>query len=137
GARPVARRICDEPVVLYRGRDGAAAALFDRCCHRGAPLSVGVIVDTGLQCGYHGLVFAADGHCVHIPGQTFISNKVCVRSYPVLEKDQLVWIWMGEPAAADTSLIVDYPFHNDRARWPHRHDVYHVKASYLMLTDNL
>jgi vanillate O-demethylase monooxygenase subunit len=31
GAQPLARRICDEPVVLFRSADGKAAALTDRC----------------------------------------------------------------------------------------------------------
>jgi phenylpropionate dioxygenase-like ring-hydroxylating dioxygenase large terminal subunit len=135
--RPLARRICNEPVVLYRDQDGTAAALFDSCCHRGAPLSLGAVVEDGLQCGYHGLVFATDGRCIRIPGQSMIPKKVHVRGYKVVEKNQLTWIWMGDPTQADTSLIVDYPFHDDPVRWPHRHDVYNVKASYLMLTDNL
>ena len=39
--RPLARRICNEPIVLYRDGTGAAAALFDSCCYRGLPLSLG------------------------------------------------------------------------------------------------
>src|SRR5258705_4663614 len=57
-AQPVARRICNEPIVLYRDASGRACALIDRCCHRGAPLSAGRVSSEGLQCGYHGLVFA-------------------------------------------------------------------------------
>ena len=34
--QPLARRICNEPVVLYRDATGKAAALIDMCCHRGA-----------------------------------------------------------------------------------------------------
>ncbi len=41
GQKPLARRICDEPVVLFRDQAGRAAALVDRCCHRAAPLSKG------------------------------------------------------------------------------------------------
>ena len=36
---PLARTICNEPVVLFRdSTSGKAAALEDRCCHRGTPL---------------------------------------------------------------------------------------------------
>ena len=35
---PLARRICNEPIVLYRDQQNRAAALLDMCCHRGAPL---------------------------------------------------------------------------------------------------
>jgi phenylpropionate dioxygenase-like ring-hydroxylating dioxygenase large terminal subunit len=136
--KPIARRICNDPIVLYREQDGTAAALFDSCCHRGAPLSLGTVIDAGLQCGYHGLVFASDGRCVRIPGQTAaIPNKVRVKSFRVIERNQLVWIWMGESSDADLEMIVAYPYHDDSVRWPHRHDVYHVRANYVMLTDNL
>jgi phenylpropionate dioxygenase-like ring-hydroxylating dioxygenase large terminal subunit len=33
--KPLARRICNEPVVLFRDAEGHAAALLDMCCHRG------------------------------------------------------------------------------------------------------
>lgn len=135
---PLARRICNEPVVLFRqGQGGKVGAVEDRCCHRGAPLQFGKVVDTGLQCGYHGMVFDADGRCVHIPGQEKIPAKARIRSFPVQEKDEFVWIWMGDPEKADTSKIIDYPFHNDYQKWPHKHERYHVKCNYMLLVDNL
>jgi nitrite reductase/ring-hydroxylating ferredoxin subunit len=54
GGQPLARRICDEPIVLFRDATGRVAALADRCCHRAAPLSMGSVVEEGIQCGYHG-----------------------------------------------------------------------------------
>src|SRR5579862_6401829 len=67
-AGPLARRICNEPVVLYRDANNKAAALIDMCCHRGAPLHLGRVVQQGIECGYHGLVFDGNGTCVRIPG---------------------------------------------------------------------
>jgi len=52
--KPLARRICDDPIVLFRDQSGRPAALVDRCCHRSAPLSLGEVVAEGIQCGYHG-----------------------------------------------------------------------------------
>ena len=95
---PLGRRICDEPVVLFRDAAGNAAALADFCCHRSAPLSAGKIVAAGLECGYHGMVYGGDGVCVSIPGQVHIPAKARVRSYPLVEKDALLWIWMGDAA---------------------------------------
>jgi vanillate O-demethylase monooxygenase subunit len=136
-AEPLARRICDEPVVLFRDAAGKAAALADRCCHRAAPLSMGKIVEAGLECGYHGLTFDGSGRCVRIPGQRQIPQDACVRSYPIVEKDQLVWLWMGEAEKADPALIVDFPFHNDAGKWPNKHDVYPIKGNYMLMVDNL
>lgn len=39
---PRARRILDIPVLLFRKQDGAVA-IGDRCSHRFAPLSAGVV----------------------------------------------------------------------------------------------
>jgi vanillate O-demethylase monooxygenase subunit len=73
---------------------------------------------------------------VEIPGQKVVPAKARVRSYPVVEKDQFIWVWIGDPSRADESAIFDYPFHDD-PKWPHRHGVCHVKSSYLILADNL
>jgi len=135
--KPVARRICNEPVVLFRDQAGRVAALEDRCCHRSAPLSLGEVVAAGIQCGYHGLTFDGSGKCVMVPGQSRIPDDARVRTYPIAEKDQFVWIWMGEAAQADTSKIVDFPYHDDHAHWPNKHDCYPIKGNYMLMVDNL
>jgi phenylpropionate dioxygenase-like ring-hydroxylating dioxygenase large terminal subunit len=137
GDAPVARRICGDPVVLFRDAAGEAGALYDRCCHRGAPLRFGTVVERGLQCGYHGLIFDRGGRCVRVPGQDLIAERTRVRSYPLVEKDGFLWIWMGDPAAADESRLIDYPYLGDRRRWPSRHTTYHIKANYMLMVDNL
>jgi phenylpropionate dioxygenase-like ring-hydroxylating dioxygenase large terminal subunit len=137
GQQPLARRICDQPIVLYRDPAGRVAALEDRCCHRGTPLSRGQVVENGLQCGYHGLVFDAAGACVEVPGQNLVPPNARVRSYPTVEKDGFVWIWPGDAARADAAQIIDYPYHNDTGRWPHKHATYHIAASATLMVDNL
>lgn len=134
---PVARRICDEPIVLFRDAQGKAAALADRCCHRAAPLSLGTCVPEGIQCGYHGLVINAAGRCVSIPGQTRIPADARVRSYPLAEKDGFLWVWLGDTDAADPAKILDFPYHNDTARWPNKHAMYPIKGHYMLMVDNL
>lgn len=97
--------IMNEALALYRKDDGTLVALEDLCPHRLVPLSVGRKEGDELRCMYHGLKFAADGRCTEIPGTDRISSKVCVRSYPVQEKHGAAWVWMGDPAKADVSLI--------------------------------
>ena len=46
---PQAMTLLDEPVVFYRGEDGALSALEDRCCHRLAPLSHGRVEGNDLR----------------------------------------------------------------------------------------
>jgi phenylpropionate dioxygenase-like ring-hydroxylating dioxygenase large terminal subunit len=134
---PLGRRILDEPVVLFRDSSGAIAALQDRCCHRGAPLSLGEVVPRGIQCGYHGLVFDSAGQCVLVPGGHKVPPGAQVRTYPVVERDAFVWIWMGKPEQADRSLLIDFPYHNDSRNWPHQHTMMHLRSGYLLVLDNL
>ena len=95
-SQPMARRLLNEPVVLYRDAEDKAAALIDMCCHRGAPLHMGKVTGQGIECGYHGLTFDRLGACVAIPGQDRIPERARVRSFPVVEQDGFVWIWMAQ-----------------------------------------
>jgi phenylpropionate dioxygenase-like ring-hydroxylating dioxygenase large terminal subunit len=136
-AQPVARRILGEPVVLFKDAAGSVAALQDRCCHRGAPLSLGEVVPRGIQCGYHGLIFDTTGQCVQVPGDHKVPPGAQVRAYPVVVQDAFVWIWMGDADKADRARIVHYPYHNDSRNWPHRHTMMHLRSNYLLVLDNL
>ena len=137
GRKPLARKILDEPIVLYRKADGTPAALEDRCCHRHVPLSMGALVGDDLRCGYHGLRFDASGACVEIPGQPKIPPGARVRSYPVVEKWNWIWIWMGEPARANVKLIPDW-WWAGHPEWAFtRPDMIPVKCNYQLVTDNV
>jgi len=107
--RKLARTILERPVVIYRGTSGRVVALDDRCCHRAAPLSMGRIEGDDIRCMYHGMKFEPGGKCIQIPGQDVIPPKLGVRGYPVVERYNLIWIWMGDIEKADPNLIVDYP----------------------------
>ncbi|MDH4580765.1 aromatic ring-hydroxylating dioxygenase subunit alpha [Pseudomonas sp. BN415] len=101
----VARKIAGERVVLYRKLNGDVVALEDRCPHRQAALSMGAKEGDDLRCMYHGIKFGADGKCNEIPGQDNIPERACVRAFPVVEKDNWIWVWMGDPEKADPALI--------------------------------
>jgi len=134
--RLLARTLLGKPVVLYKGDSGKVVALDDRCAHRGARLSNGRREGDCVRCMYHGLKFDDSGKCVQIPGQENIPPKLGVRSYPVLERDHLVWIWMGEAAKADPAKILDFPYLRDPS-WRGKPDYMHYKANYLLIVDNL
>jgi phenylpropionate dioxygenase-like ring-hydroxylating dioxygenase large terminal subunit len=134
--RLITRTLLDDHVLLYRGDNGQIVALHDRCPHRGALLSKGRREGDSVRCMYHGLRFDATGHCTQIPGQDMIPPKLRVRSYPIVERNHLVWIWMGDAAAADPSQIVDFPYLSD-PRWKGIPDYLHYDANYLLIMDNL
>jgi phenylpropionate dioxygenase-like ring-hydroxylating dioxygenase large terminal subunit len=133
---PIAKVFLNEPVVLFRTASGTAVALEDRCCHRAAPLSRGVCLEQTIQCGYHGLQFDATGACVHIPGQSHIPPGAQVRNYPVCERHNVVWIWMGDAAKADEEKIPEYGWLDDPG-WAAATGYIPMQGHYQLLVDNL
>lgn len=135
--KPVARTFLNEKVVLFRGGNGQAAALEDRCCHRSLPLSCGTVEGAGVRCGYHGMLYAPDGQCIEIPGQDRIPAKARVRAYHVVEQNQVIWIWMpaqeGTPPNAAPPV---YPWH-DHPNYKWGHGMYHYQAPWQLIHDNL
>ena len=109
------RTLLGDSIVFYRATDGRLVALDNRCCHRGAPLHMGHREGDSLRCPYHGMLFNAEGQCTEIPGQEIIPQRACVRSYPVVARDELIWIWMGDPAKADPDKIIRFAWHTDKA----------------------
>jgi len=132
----VARTILGDPIVLYRKEDGGVVALENRCCHRLAPLSRGRKEGDDLRCMYHGLKFAPSGKCVEIPQQDIIPSTAVVRSYPVVEQDCWVWIWMGDPALADRTLIPQALNHGHPG-WFMLTGELAYDANYELINDNL
>jgi len=130
------RRILGEPILLLRRDDGRVAALTDRCPHRFAPLSMGVREGDQVRCPYHGLAFDAEGHCVHNPFAAAIPAGASVRAWPVAEKDEIVWLWAGDPALADPALLPDFGLLYRNGAEPVR-GLMPMKAPYQFATDNL
>jgi phenylpropionate dioxygenase-like ring-hydroxylating dioxygenase large terminal subunit len=132
----LARTIMRVPLVFWRDRMGKVVALEDRCCHRAAPLSKGRREGDGIRCMYHGLLFDTSGRCIEIPSQEFIPPAAKVRAIPVVERFKWVWVWMGDPASADASLIPDTHYLDDSG-WRGKPGYLHYEANYLLITDNL
>jgi len=65
---PVATKLLDVELVVYRTNDGVSVAK-DLCVHRGARLSRGWMDSSGdcIVCPYHGLHYDGAGRCVLIP----------------------------------------------------------------------
>ena len=133
---PLARRILDRPVVVFRTESGAPAAFDDCCPHRMVPLSLGRVEGESLRCGYHGLQFAADGRCVKVPGQDAAPRGLDVKAYPVVERWRLIWVWMGAPDRADADAVPSLPWLDDPA-WRAPGGVIRYGCDYRLLIDNL
>lgn len=135
GHKPLGRTICNEKMVFFKGPNAAVVAVEDFCPHRGAPLSLGQVCDGKLVCGYHGLEMGCEGKVVHMPGQR-VRGFPAIKAYAVRERYGFVWVWPGDPAQADDSLMPVFEFFDNPA-WAYGGGLYHVQADYRLMIDNL
>lgn len=130
------RTLLETPVLLYRDTQGRVVALDNRCCHRAAPLSLGRLEGDNVRCMYHGLLFNPQGECVEIPMQDRVPPGTRVRSFPVVERSGWIWVWMGDPALADPTLLPDTHWLVDPG-WRSLSGYLRHEANYLQVADNL
>jgi phenylpropionate dioxygenase-like ring-hydroxylating dioxygenase large terminal subunit len=138
GQELFSRTICGESILFWRTGAGEVTAMSDRCVHRRFPLSEAPsrLVGDQVVCGYHGFTYGADGRCVAVPGQTRVPRTARLKSYPTVERDSFVWVWIGDPAKADPATV-------PRAPWLASPDYTTVsgmeplKARFGLLVDNL
>jgi len=94
-AQPLGVVLWNQPLVIYRDRQGKIHALEDRCPHRLVKLSHGRVTGDQLECAYHGWRFNSLGECVAVP--TLATNQklpTCkIRVLPVQERDGFIAIF--------------------------------------------
>ncbi|MDB5582980.1 MAG: aromatic ring-hydroxylating dioxygenase subunit alpha [Bradyrhizobium sp.] len=105
GRKPLARKLLGKHVVLFRTEAGDPVAMTDWCPHRGFRFSNSKLVGDTIECGYHGMRFGANGACVHIPSQESIPPKMAVTTYPLVERREFIWIWLGDIEKMDIALL--------------------------------
>ncbi len=133
-----AETLLGENIVFYRQADGTPVALEDACPHRKLPLSMGALEGDHVVCGYHGLTFDCTGNCIDSPTQRGMTpRRAVVRSYPVIDRYNLLWIWMGDPEQADPDKI--FKIENfDNTNWGCTDGgTLPIECNYLWVADNL
>lgn len=81
---PLAVRLLERDLVLWRDGSGSVHAFADRCPHRGARLSLGRVQQGALECPYHGWQFEGSGQCIKVPAvpgfQPPAGHKACAHA---------------------------------------------------------
>lgn len=107
-ARPHAFSIRGVPLVLFMDPSGEPAVLADRCPHRSARLSDGIVVDGRVECGYHGWRFVRDGRCTEIP-QLPSDHDIPAGAHATASHAEvhqgMVWVWTGDASDADSAAV--------------------------------
>ena len=136
GRSLLARTVCGLKLVLFRRTDGGVSALEDACWHRLLPLSLGQLEGDSVRCGYHGLLYNAEGRCVRMPSQQTVNPSAAVRRFPIVERHRFVWIWPGDPERADPATVPDLHW-NDHPAWAGDGHRIPVRCDYRLVLDNL
>jgi len=97
---PVRVRLLGEDLVAFRDTSGRVGLIDPLCAHRCADLFYGRNEENGIRCVYHGWKYDVTGQCVEAPTEPKDSNfrlTVRLRSYPVRERAEVLWTYMGPP----------------------------------------
>src|SRR6056297_2373106 len=138
GRTLTAETFLGEEIAIFRREDGSPVALEDACPHRKMPLSCGLLRGDTVECGYHGLTFDGTGACTAAPTQPgAIPPRARVRSYPVVDRYRLLWIWMGAPEQADPDLIFPIERYDDPSWGLTDGGMLEIECNYLWIVDNL
>lgn len=111
GDEPVAARLLDVDLVIYRSDAGITVAI-DQCPHRHIRLSAGKLRDGAIICPYHALAFNGEGRCTHIPAVgsgARIPASYAIRTFPVKLRYGLVWTSLSDGMEKDVPLLPDIP----------------------------
>lgn len=92
-AKPVQLNYFGSKLVAYRGEDGQLIVLDGYCPHMGADLSLGYVEGNSLRCSMHAWRWGSDGVCDDIPYAKNIPPKACIKPWPTLERNGLVYVY--------------------------------------------
>ena len=88
-----------EKLIAFRDSSGRVGIMDHRCPHRVASLFFGRNEEDGIRCVYHGWKFDVEGNCVdmpNVPAGDSMRERVKARAYKTVERNGLVWVYMGE-----------------------------------------
>ena len=101
--------LLDKKIVIAR-IEGKVIALADRCAHRGAALSKGMLVDNCFECPYHGWRYDTQGNCVKIPARNELVAvmKPKIPAYHVKESAGMVWVCLDDTPTFDVPVFPEF-----------------------------
>ena len=97
---PVRLQLLSERMLAFRDTQGRLGVIDEFCAHRGVSLWFGRNEEGGIRCPYHGWKYDINGQCLEVPSEPAESgycDKIKLKSYPLVERGGVIWIYMGPP----------------------------------------
>lgn len=88
-----------EKLVFWRDGAGNVFCIYDKCCHRGASLCHGRLVENQMECPFHGFLYDGSGKVTRIPANgkhAPVAENYRVHSYPARDAYGFIWLWYGD-----------------------------------------
>lgn len=97
-------------LVLFRTVEGEPALLDAHCPHLGAHLGIGGVVEgDAVRCPFHAWRFGTDGRCRGVPYASRIPPRAEARSYPIRERNGMLWGYHHAAGEAPTWEVPEIP----------------------------
>ena len=108
----------DAHQVLFRTEGGQAHLMDAHCPHLGAHIGHGGrVVGEHVACPFHAWEFSGTGHVKNIPYAKTMPKRAtdgpCLYSYPVQERNQMIWAWFHPRRIAPLFDLEDIPEFSD------------------------
>jgi phenylpropionate dioxygenase-like ring-hydroxylating dioxygenase large terminal subunit len=104
---PMRLMLLGEKLIAFRDTHGRVGVMDHRCPHRCASLFLGRNEEDGIRCTYHGWKFDVTGNCVDmpsVPAHQDFKDKVHAKAYKAVERNGLIWVYMGSRQDAPPPL---------------------------------
>lgn len=118
---PISLRRLGYKMALWRDQAGQVHALEDHCPHRGAPLSLGVILGDRLACPYHGVEVRKDGVVTRVPGSPGckLEGSRSTRMFHVTEAAGAIFVYNATDPHLETPPPLRLPEQLTSPEWSH------------------
>lgn len=107
-----------EKLVFWRDDGGEVHCIYDKCCHRGASLCTGKLVENHVECPFHGFLYDASGKVTRIPANgknAKVAENYRVNAYQARDAFGLIWVWYGDFDA----VLPEIPFFEELTKGFH------------------
>ncbi len=107
-----------EDFLLFRDEEGEAAVIEPYCPHLGAHLGYGGVIEgKHIRCPFHHWKFDGAGQCVEVPYAKRIPERARIKSYPVCEKNGIIFFWHHPNGDAPKWEVPDIPELAEEEGW--------------------